>query len=34
MSGWKSTFIETKKREKRNMGWGICGGVTGKGDII
>jgi len=32
VGGWESTLIEAKKRA--DVGWGICGGVTGKWDII
>jgi hypothetical protein len=28
---WGSTVIEAKGREERaDVGWGLCGGVTGK----
>jgi len=32
---WGSTLIETKWRGKRvDVGWGVCGVVARKGDII
>jgi hypothetical protein len=36
MGGWVgSTLIEAKgKEESEFVGWGACGGVTGKWDII
>jgi hypothetical protein len=34
VSGWRSTLIEAKGGGEWGMGWGVCGGVTGKGDII
>jgi hypothetical protein len=35
VNGWRSTLIESKGRGGgKEMGWRVCGGVTGKGDII
>jgi hypothetical protein len=31
---WRSTLIEANGRRERGNGMGVCGGVTGKGDII
>lgn len=33
--GWGNILIEAKGRgERADVGWGVCGGVSGKGDII
>jgi hypothetical protein len=35
MGGWGNTLIEAKGRgERKRMGWGLCGGVNRKGNII
>jgi hypothetical protein len=34
LRGWGSTLIEAKRMGRVQMGWGSCGGVTMKGDII
>jgi len=34
MSGWRLTLLEAKGRGRGEMGRGICGGVTGKGDHL
>jgi len=30
----RSTLIEAKGRGQKGLGWGVCGGVTRKGDNI
>jgi hypothetical protein len=34
VSRWRSTPIEAKGREGGSIEWEVCGGVTGKEDII